>query len=147
AERERVHAALLIPEVAQTPGGRLGSGAGQRLGGEVDADHLPGDEALREPPRDATRPTADVEQAHPWPQLGQEERRGLLGRPLPVVADPRGRMPVRVRLPSRRPARHDLVPRWSKSPAEAGARIQDTATPRPPLDMTGRRPPPSRGGP
>ena len=72
-------------------------GAGNRIdGGDVDADHLPGGEPLREAARDTARSTAHVEQAHAGSQMRQEEGRRLVGGALRVLLEGRRRVAMRV---------------------------------------------------
>jgi hypothetical protein len=95
-EGQAVHVALLILEIHEAPLGRVLPGGGQCRGREVEADHLTWRQSLGQPPRDAPRAAADIEQPHAGAQLGQKERRGFLGGSPSMMAYRRGRVAVDV---------------------------------------------------
>jgi hypothetical protein len=105
-EGKLVRAALMVVKVVETSGRRVSPGKGQSLAREVKADDFPRGEPLRQPQGDAPGPAADIEKSHPGPQLGQEERRRLIGRAPRVLAQRRRGIPVCVLLTPESLARH-----------------------------------------
>jgi hypothetical protein len=73
-------------EIRQPSSDRITPRAVEGFFGEVDAHDLPWGEPFREAARDASRPAAHVEKPHARSEMRQQERRGLVGGALSVLA-------------------------------------------------------------
>src|SRR5262249_38438268 len=105
-EPQLVDACLLVLEIRQPALSSVAPGAVERFPGQVDADHLPRSESLREAARDTAGSTTHVEKPHAGSQMRQEERRRLVRRALSVLLEGRRRMAMRVLLVANRLVGH-----------------------------------------